>query len=1479
MLLQSPRFQTALARKLAGRINEKIDGELIIGRVQILPFKTLVLRDVALTDNDPLATSFFTPRDTVARIGIATVSFSLKGLTGKKPIVLNKVSVRDGCLNLVTEGVHVSNLKRIFHGGEPKPLQDKGDILLVKHIDVRNFRFTLANARGKKTPKGHPGLNWADLDLMADVKGHDFRIANGTIGGVADDVQAREKSGYTFWKTRGRALVRRGKVQVLDFVLNDAGSHLDVPSFSMEFDNIRSFDRFVDDVTLDVRLHDSHLDSKTLTGFTGSVMPKVGADISNARFRGTVNDFDVQTLSFRENGGIAGNLSGSVSGITRPRESYIDAQISNLGFTTGSLGRLLDEIKPGAGKAVSRYTPGENYVLNGKLSGPANDLALTCDLASRAGSVSGSIQAKDLLENSLPSRLRGSVAVNNLDVGGLLGTDLVKECTLRTRLNATLGKGGISLDIDSLYVDKANIYGYEYSNIAGAGTYKDNAFNGRVICSDPNLNFIFQGILNLSEKTSNALYKFYFNLGYADLNALGLDKRGTSKASLAVNANINRLGKENILGNIDVKNIRLENDEGMHDIGDIAIHSFNSNDKYRLNLNSSFANATYTGTKPVTELIRALNDATLRRELPALGGKDPAPLSSDDYRLSLKTSDTRDLLSFVLPGLYVADGTSLDLRLREDGTLATDLKSQRIAFRDKYIKNIALRATDDGDKLACDLTGEELNAAVKLLGNAVRITADSNRVDLSYAFDNPGDKETAGTLRLSCGLGRDENDKLTYDVSVLPSDIVIGGERWNVDASDIRISQSGVQVPDFALRNGDQGLEVSGGLSKKDLDTLSLNLNRFNLEPLNSIMATLPELKGFVTGRALLISPLSKDEIDLDAHLTAREMAVSGYDAGTMRLSGEWDNDNKRIVFSVEDEVQDRTTLSAQGHYRPSTRDIHTQVRMDSLQLGYASALLKTVFSRLEGKASGELNVDGKADRISLSSRDTRLDDAVLQIAYTNVPYYVSGPFHVDDYGITFDDMRLRDRFDGTGTVGGGITFDHLKDIRMATSIRVNGVEAFNTQDDGEAPVYGTVSATGTVRLTGPFSSLLMDIDARTAGAGDFHIPLRGGGVVKGTDLLTFKEPEKYEWVDPYEEMLHSIERKEKGKGELAMKMRVNVRPEVQCNLEIDKESGNVLSGRGSGTISLEVSPSHPFSINGEYTLNSGDFHFNAMNITSKRFTIENGSSIKFNGDIMDSDLDIDANYQTKASLANLLTDSTATSYRRNVECGLHISDKLRNPQLDFSIDIPDLDPATKSQVESALNTDDKVQKQFVALLVTNSFLPDDQSGIFNNSNILMSNMMEVMSGQLSNILQRLQIPLDLGLKYASGEGGADLFDVAVSTTLFNDRVSVNGVIGNRQYSTDGNEQNVVGDLDVEIKLDPAGTVRLNVFSHSADKYSNYLDYSQRNGVGIGYQREFNTLRGFFRSLFISRKKRQEFMAMPVPEERKTVLKIEQDER
>lgn len=333
------------------------------------------------------------------------------------------------------------------------------------------------------------------------------------------------------------------------------------------------------------------------------------------------------------------------------------------------------------------------------------------------------------------------------------------------------------------------------------------------------------------------------------------------------------------------------------------------------------------------------------------------------------------------------------------------------------------------------------------------------------------------------------------------------------------------------------------------------------------------------------------------------------------------------------------------------------------------------------------------------------------------------------------------------------------------------------------------------------------------------------------------------------------------GKGsDFGIKLKVHATQGTEAYVEIDRAAGNVLNGRGQGTIDIEVRPARDlFTINGDYTLRSGNFHFNAMDIAKRDFTISEGSTVRFNGDVMDSDLDIKGIYSTKASVATLIADTTAVSARRVVNCGIGVSGKLREPKLSFSIEVPDLDPTTKSRVESALNTEDKIQRQFLSLLISGSFMPDEQSGVVNNTNMLYSNVAEIMAGQLNNILQKLDIPLDLGLNYQSSESGTNIFDVAVSTQLFNNRVIVNGNVVNREHtSSSSSEGEVVGNLDIEIKLDKSGQLRMNLFSHSADDYTTYLDNTQRNGVGIAYQREFNTFKEFFRNLFTSRRKREQ---------------------
>ena len=154
---------------------------------------------------------------------------------------------------------------------------------------------------------------------------------------------------------------------------------------------------------------------------------------------------------------------------------------------------------------------------------------------------------------------------DDIDVGRFIGKDFIRQVSLRTGINATLGKGAPSVDIDSLRIDRLNLLGYDYSDIHATGKYADNAFDGRIICNDPNINFMFQGLFNLSPNSDNAIYRFYASLGYADLHALNIDKREISRVSLgSINADFVNVPQAGLVGRVDAEDLMLESANGMH---------------------------------------------------------------------------------------------------------------------------------------------------------------------------------------------------------------------------------------------------------------------------------------------------------------------------------------------------------------------------------------------------------------------------------------------------------------------------------------------------------------------------------------------------------------------------------------------------------------------------------------------------------------------------------------------------------------------------------------------------------------------------------------------------------------------------------------------------------------------------------------------------------------------------------------------------
>ena len=1476
--MQLPQVQTFLVGKVTDSLSKKLDGEIVFEKLHIRPFTTLVLKNVAIIDKNPVKDPTDTEKevvDTFFRAKYIIARFSLEGLRDPNGIHIRKAYVADARMNLVLEDSTdstkkgMTNLTRIFRlkKKQEKKQPSPNEIFHINKIEVNNMAFALINHKTKKTPYSG-GINWNDLDITdIDLKAKDMMFKGGIMSGEVRSLSFNEKSGFNCHSLTGRTKVGNGRTIIEDLSLQDQWSDMNLPLYMMSYDSVRDFEDYINKVRMEAIIDNSTIDFRTIAYFAPALNGNRLRINAHGKADGYVSDLRFRSITARsEAGGFSGTVTGNLTGLPDIRNTQINAEVKRFHLTTDGLGKFVSEWMKEGELDLSRFAKGSIFMVDGTAKGLLNEMNAKISLSSMIGKAEAEAVLTDLTVSEKPIGIDGVLKTDNLDLGKIIGTDIIHQTTLRTGLKAKLSEGFPDVTIDSLIVDGMMLNGYDYSGIAAVGKLSEKAFDGRIICSDPHLNFLFQGTFALSAKTKNALYQFYANVGHADLQAMNIDKRGISRLRFQTNANFARTAQGELLGKVDVGGLRLENDLGKYNIGDISLTSHINDNKWKVRLNSSFADGSYTGTASVGKFISDIKDITLRKEIPALFTDEGKPWSGNSYNLYFRCHDSMDIMSFVVPGIYIADSTALNLNITPEGILSTELKSPRIAYREQYMKGVKLAVDNKDDKITGELDCNEIRAASLILkDNRLSILAQDNHLGAGFSYENTGELLNRGEFVFVSDFMRND-EKLDIDIDILPTSLHLNSREWNIEPSKIYISGSDIDVKSIELTSSEQRVRLEGKASKEKKDTLTLNLDRFDISIINPLIGSNLGIAGAATGEVQLISPLS--EIGLLANMMSDSTYIAGVPMGVVNVGSSWNEEFERFEIDLRNDHSGKSNITAHGKLTPKVRRLEAEAKLDELNIGYVQPILADVFSEMDGTISGDIFLDGPLDNLEISSQDTRLDNARLRVDFTNVAYDAEGLFHIDSQGAYFDQVKIKDRFDGTGEVAGSINWDHFRDMSFDLNLKVSNMECVNLSEKMGDAFYGNLFGTGNLQITGPLTSIMMNIDAVTSKPGQLHIPLSSALTTgRGSNLLKFKEISKNTYVDPYEILISKLKKKEQKGGELGVNMRVIASPEVEAFVEIDKTSGNILSGRGNGTIDLKID-SETFDINGDYTLTGGNYKFVVLGLASRDFSIQDGSSIRFRGDIMESTLDIDATYRTKASLSTLISDTTSVANKRIVDCGISITDKLSDPRLSFSIEIPDLDPMVKSRVESALSTEDKVQKQFLSLIVSNNFLPDEQSGIVNNSSMLYSNVSEIIATQLNNIFQKLDIPLDLGLNYQPNERGNDIFDVAVSTQLFNNRVVVNGNIGNRQYSSSGSQNDVVGDIDIEIKLDRSGALRLNLFSHSADQYTNYLDNSQRNGVGLTYQTEFNSFAQFFRNMFLSKQKRQ---AAKLAEEEKMI--------
>src|SRR5690606_11017925 len=175
------------------------------------------------------------------------------------------------------------------------------------------------------------------------------------------------------------------------------------------------------------------------------------------------------------------------------------------------------------------------------------------------------------------------------------------------------------------------------------------------------------------------------------------------------------------------------------------------------------------------------------------------------------------------------------------------------------------------------------------------------------------------------------------------------------------------------------------------------------------------------------------------------------------------------------------------------------------------------------------------------------------------------------------------------------------------------------------------------------------------------------------------------------------------------------------CEIQLDRQAGDIIKAYGSGLISMNVDTDGEFVMNGNYNIERGDYTFTLQNALNKKFDIKSGSRISWSGDPFEAIVNINAGYTQMSSLAGALANYNVSSVdeqgrdplsrRYPVEVLISLSGRLLTPLVNYSLEIKEA-PASgnyRSAVaafENRLKNDEQeMSRQVSSLLLFNQLL------------------------------------------------------------------------------------------------------------------------------------------------------------------------------
>ncbi len=1441
LFLQNKKVQTRLTRYVAEEISKKLHTEIRVEKVSVTFFNRIQIRKLYVQDLN--GDTLLYADKVKARISHLSRS--------KQAISISRLALDNSYIHLITDTTGVINLKFIIdsmtsNGGENK----SGWKISFDRIELNDSHFRYTRVGGEEPVRG---INFQDMDLGdLQIRLASLNIEGDTVSFDVKNLSFLERSGFRLNNMSTRMSLSKRHMTFKNAYLETPLSNISATQVEFNFTNYGDFSDFVNKVKTRFNLRSSTVNFIDIGYFAPTFMDYNETLRVSGLVTGRISDMtgDNILLSYNDHTSLEGSFN--MIGLPDFRQTFMHFNIRQLTTNIHDI-RMLKLPGNRSVKVPGHFDQLGTITYTGKFTGYIDDFVAYGKFNTMLGQLSSDLLIKP--DNISGITFKGRVKSRSFNVGKLTSNDqLIGKISMAMNVDGYTSVDTLFANISGT-IDSMGVNHYTYKKIKLSGLLNNKTFNGSVNINDPNLKMEFLGKVDFSSARPN--FDFTANVSSVKPYYLNLEKSDPDYfASFLLKTNFSGSNIDDIDGEIKLVNSYFQKTGKQIQIYDLSLVSVNTADTNLIRVNSDIMDGELSGHYQFSTLGNSFKNLVYHY-LPSLAKENlwvPDTADTNNFRFNLNLKNISSVVNFFLPDFDIADSSYLAGRYNP-ANLETDLiaNSPLFSFYGNQWKDLQIITSSTHNKTEIITRSSTLllnnNLALDNLTFNAAVFNDTITLNLDWnSFEKP---KYQGRINLMANLAENKiSSNPRFNIHMQPSNIIFNDTTWNISKSLIVIDSSSIKVDSFTISNQNQMFLVYGGISNDPNETLRFLFNDLDLSTLNIFTKKARlEFNGKMTGKASLKNPF-KNPLFL-ADLDLSRLFINGEDFGDGEIKALWDNEDKRIHMLADAKKGTAEVFRTEGDFYPESKILDFTIKLDKVRLNTFSPYTDFLISDLKGMGSGDLTLKGTTQQPDLNGKISLFKTSFV-VNYLQTRYYFTNDVDIIHNSVILKNTEVYDENGNKTVAQGSVDTRYFRDLNLNISLQTSNFNFLNTTEKDNQLFYGKIFASGFIKITGPPDNLKMDINARSEKNSVFFIPLNGTEEVNENDFIKFINTGEKDQNKTGEQNRYDV----KLRG-LSLNFNLDVTNDAEVQLIFDPKVGDILRGRGNGNLKININTLGKFEIFGDISIESGDYLFTLQNVINKKFEVEPGGKISWTGNPEDANIDVKAVYALRTSVTPL--DPTmfegSSGKRIPVECVIQLSGKLMNPTINPDISLPTADQETQRIVKNSTSTEEELMKQFLSLLVLNSFYSNQQTyGTFSGTggattafaSAGMATTSEMLSNQLNHWLSQISKDLDIGVNYRPGsEVSSQEVELALSTQILNDRVTINGNVdvgGNQttQATSTTNTNNIVGDFDIDFKMTENGKFHMKAFNRANDNLL-FQTSPYTQGVGIFFREDFNT--------------------------------------